>query len=104
MVGKLRGVRVVKAGAVSLVPSPRKAEWSGRWVRGGACAERIVPGLGREKYRIGVGEGGVVLEAGGAAGAFYARGTLGQIRRQSPEGMLREGRVEDGPALGVRGY
>ena len=94
----------MKAGDVSLVPSPRKAEWSGWWVREGACAERIVPGLGREEYRIGVGEGGVVLEAGGAAGAFYARGTLEQIRRQSPAGMLPEGRVEDGPAFGVRGY
>ncbi len=44
------------------------------------------------------------IASGGAAGAFYARQTLAQLRRQSPEGMLPEGAVEDAPAFAERGY
>ena len=61
-------------------------------------------GMGEEGYRLEIGEGGTRIEAGGRAGAFYGRATLEQVRRQSPDGLLPEGVVEDGPAFGVRGY
>ncbi len=38
----------MNAGGLLLLPSPRKAGWSGRWVKAGAVSERMEPGLGRE--------------------------------------------------------
>ena len=94
----------MKAADPVLVPSARRASWSGRWVEEGRCKERMEGGLGEEEYRLEIGEEGVRIAAGGKAGAFYAGKTLEQLRRQSPPGMLPEGRVEDGPRFAVRGY
>ena len=87
-----------------LLPEPRRAAWSGRWVGEGAVSVEIGEGMGTEAYRLEIGEDGVRVVAGGAAGAFYGRQTLEQVRRQSPEGLLPEGVVEDAPAFAERGY
>ncbi len=94
----------MNADGVLLLPSPRQAAWSGRWVAAGPVSERIEPELGSEAYRLEIGEAGVRIASGGAAGAFHARQTLEQVRRQSPVGMLPEGVVEDAPAFAERGY
>lgn len=94
----------MRAGEAWLVPVPRRAAWSGRWVAEGAVSEETGEGMGPEAYRLEIGAAGVRIAAGGPAGAFYARQTLEQLRRQSPAGMLPEGTVEDAPAFAERGY
>ena len=93
----------MKGAGPVLVPSARRAVWSGRWVRDVEPLVRVEEGRS-EEYRLEIGEGSVKIVAGGRAGAFYAGKTLEQVRRQSPRGMLPEGVVEDGPRFAVRGY
>ncbi len=66
--------------------------------------------LGREAYRLKVGASGVDIEAGGAAGAFYAVQSLRQLlplalwnEKQVAGVELREMNIEDAPVLSYRG-
>ena len=57
--------------------------------------------LGAEEYRLSVSPEGVTVASSGAAGAFYARKTLDQLRR--PDGSLPCVEISDRPRFAWRG-
>jgi len=71
------------------------AEWP-------AAAVSLGGGLGPQAYRLRISPGGVRIEAGDDAGAFYARMTLRQIARACPD-ALPCGEIEDSPDILIRG-
>lgn len=86
-----------------LIPRPKKIQ-----LREGVLTE-IPPPVSRrdaslpaQGYRLSVAASGVAIAAADDAGEFYARQTLDQLRRQSPEGLpFLE--IEDYPDYPVRG-
>ena len=84
-----------------LLPSPRQQRWSGRRVAAGDVREIHDEGLPAQGYRLRITDDAVELAAADAAGAFYGRATLAQLRAASDD--LPEGEVEDWPDLPVRG-
>jgi hexosaminidase len=62
------------------------------------------PAMAPEGYRLIVTPSGVTIEAADAAGAFYARATLGQLARiHAAAGALPVQTIEDAPDLASRG-
>ncbi|MDD3154715.1 MAG: family 20 glycosylhydrolase [Victivallaceae bacterium] len=59
--------------------------------------------FGREGYLLKLAPGKITIVAGGEAGAFYARGTLEQIRMQSKAAAAPAMTIEDSPEFPVRG-
>jgi hypothetical protein len=94
-----------------LLPTPRKvslapAASGGRpAIEDAAPKARINPGtLPPQGYRITLAQdGGVAIDAADDAGAFYARQTLAQLRRQFRDAPLPHGEIEDWPDFPVRG-
>jgi hypothetical protein len=66
----------------ALVPYPASVRMTG----GGSRAEKISAvrdlSMAREEYRLSVRESGAVIVSADAAGEFYARKTLRQLRRK----------------------
>jgi len=88
------------AGTLSLAPDGSLPKASGPEVRVDAGAA----GLPAEGYRLVVTGDRVVIEASDAAGAFYARGTLGQlVRRYAASGTIPAMTIEDSPDFAERG-
>ncbi|GAA3475157.1 beta-N-acetylhexosaminidase [Nonomuraea roseola] len=118
---------ILSSGTVIAAPSPldRAAEWlrsalvpvTGLPLPPGPAAPGAISfaeadGLGAEAYRLDVREGGVRIEAGGAAGAFYGAQTLRQLLppaafRQAAVGetswRIAPVTVQDHPRYGWRG-
>jgi hexosaminidase len=87
---------------VNLLPVPRTLRLDGPPVAAAAPVVSIDGSLPAEGYRLSIGPSGVSVVAADEAGAFYARATLAQVARLSPDGMLPSGTVEDWPDLPVR--
>lgn len=87
--------------AHALVPLPREVEWTG-----GICAvtvevsERKDPRIPAEGYRLDVASGAIALAASDAAGFFYGRQTLRQLKT---DGGYPCCRIIDAPAYSWRG-
>ncbi len=90
---------------MNLLPVPRSVHLDGPPVavpEGGLGAVTNGSGLPPEGYRLTIAPDGVRIEAADDAGAFYARATLQQLRRESTDGMIPSGTIEDWPDLPVR--
>jgi hexosaminidase len=85
----------------ALVPYPASVRMTG----GGSRAEKISAvrdlSMAREEYRLSVRESGAVIVSADAAGEFYARKTLRQLRRK--DGMYPCCEIEDRPRFSWRG-
>ena len=66
-------------------------------------AQSGIPGIPDEGYRLDISERGIALEASCAAGLFYGRQTLDQLKRLHRENIPRL-RIEDAPEFPERGY
>ena len=90
-----------------LLPTPRRAEWTGRHVPDAVELTESVDDatLPPQGYRLSIGAEGIRITAADEAGAFYARATLKQLRRvgTGTPHHLPEGVVEDWPDVAVRG-
>ena len=88
-----------------LLPVPRKGKLGHGYSLWPELADerRIVSGLGPEEYRLQVGSGRILVEAGSKRGFFLADQTIHQLKRLSPA-SCPDLRIEDGPALRIRGY
>jgi len=87
---------------LDLLPRPRRVGLTDRrvpWAEPAAGRDADLPAQG---YRLTINDGAVTIDAADAAGEFYARATLAQLRRVH-EGMLPVGTVTDWPDLPVRG-
>ena len=87
---------------MNLLPVPRTLRLDGPPVAAAAPVVSIDGSLPAEGYRLSIGPSGVSVVAADEAGAFYARATLAQLARLSPDGTLPSGTVEDWPDLPVR--
>lgn len=94
-----------------LLPEPREVAWSGARASVATLAEPavrvgVVGDLRPEGYRLVIGpDGGVMIDASDAAGAFYARSTLDQLRAWATlvgDGTVPCGTVTDWPDHAVR--
>lgn len=88
---------------IRLLPTPRSV----RWLHGTVPADARVrarrdAALPPEGYRLVVAADGILVHHADAAGRRYALATLRQIRRQCA-GVLPCVRIDDAPALPVRG-
>ncbi|MHB8438180.1 MAG: glycoside hydrolase family 20 zincin-like fold domain-containing protein [Acidimicrobiales bacterium] len=89
----------------TLLPRPRVVRLDGK--------ARVTPGDPRvvhdasvpaQGYRLRIDAGGdVVIGTSDEAGEFYAKATLAQLQRRSPDATVPVGEIEDHPDLAVRG-
>lgn len=100
---------MVTLDTLTLLPRPRTVRRSdGVLRRTGASAEWPTAavarggGLGPQSYRLSITPGGVSIDCGDDAGAFYGRMTLRQIARLCPD-ALPCGQIEDSPDIPIRG-
>src|SRR4051812_28619944 len=86
-----------------LLPAPRTCSWK---LDERCYASKVVVesdrAIRRQGYRISLRDGGVRIASADAAGEFYARQTLAQLRRQFGEGVP-QGEIGDWPDFPVRG-
>jgi hypothetical protein len=87
---------------LNLLPRPRRADFDPRGKSAaGAPQTHRDPTLPAQGYRIRLTEDAITIDAGDAAGEFYAEATLTQLRRlQDP---MPTGVIEDWPDLATRG-
>ncbi len=85
-----------------LLPRPRRAELTDRRVPWAEPAVGLDSDLPAQGYRLTISDGAVTVDAADAAGEFYARTTLSQLRR-THGGSLPVGSVTDWPDLPIRG-
>ena len=91
---------------MNVIPRPRKMttrEGFLPWDTLALHAQSGIPGIPDEGYRLDISERGIALEASCAAGLFYGRQTLDQLKRLHRENIPRL-RIEDAPEFPERGY
>ena len=89
------------AETLPLVPYPQALRLTGGFVREPQVSSVADPSLPAEGYRLSVSTGVVVLASADAAGAFYARQTLAQLRRS--DGAYPCVMIDDAPRFPWRG-
>ncbi len=88
----------------SLCPAPRKCLWRMNERCGSGTWETIDPKVGRaQAYRVNLEKDGAHVVGADAAGVFYARQTLAQLRRACGDDAAPQGVIEDWPDYPVRG-
>ena len=96
---QLREAATVAAGQMAATGIEARVAGRGKaWVQVTAS-----PTLGAEQYRLTVRPEGVTVEAGDAAGAFYALHTLRQLLLASQGGTVECCTIDDAPRFGYRG-
>jgi len=86
---------------VNLLPQPRFVDLQDRLTANTAVTESIDASLPPQGYTLTIGDNGVALAGGDAAGCFYGRATLAQLARQY-DGGLPVGTIRDYPDLPIR--
>ena len=85
----------------ALVPYPASLKPTGGVSRAKEAVEETDGTLGPEAYRLSITADGIRIVSATPAGAFYARKTLGQLRR--PDGTYPCVEIEDAPKFAWRG-
>jgi len=90
--------------ALAIVPQPQKVTELGGTTAATNVTEVADATIPPEGYRLTVGTGGVTVASSDAAGAFYARQTLGQLSTSTASLIsLPCVEIEDAPRFGWRG-
>ena len=89
--------------AGGLLPRPRRLDLPGPPVPFRPPTVRLDTSLPPQGYRIEIGPERLAMWVADDAGAFYGRGTLGQLRRACEAGLVPAGEIADWPDLPVRG-